>query len=393
VDQNYGEEVMSDWQPQIVRIEKVEPHSDADTLDIATVLGDYPVIVKRGEYKPGDLVGYIPIDSIVPDTEQFYFLCPKSYEKYEDENGQLQQRQLGPKYPVGSVPEKNRIIKAKKIRGVYSMGMLDRVGSWLNDPNDTGPAGGCQMSGIKYPYEVGDSIVEYLGLKKWEEEEEDNLPTIKSRGANQASAPKGWSIPHYDIESVRKYLSCVEGEQDVILTEKLHGSNAGFCHDGEQLVVKSRNFYKKRDQDDMWWEAALRYDLETKLAKYHLLVFFAECIGNIKKFRYNAELVDGKLLTKLYFFDIWDTKTMRYLDYDRFVEVCADVGVETTPLLYRGPWLDTKAMYAYAERQTTLGGKHIAEGWVLSLGKERFEPRLNSRLKLKYVSEAYNLQK
>jgi RNA ligase-like protein len=173
----------------------------------------------------------------------------------------------------------------------------------------------------------------------------------------------------------------------------VHNSNAGFCHDGEQLVVKSRNFYKKRDQEDMWWEAALRYDLETKLAKYPLLVFFAECIGNIKKFRYNAELVDGKLLTKLYFFDIWDTKTMRYRDYDRFVEVCADVGVETTPILYRGPWLDTKEMYGYAERQTILGGKHIAEGWVLSLGKERFEPRLNSRLKLKYVSEAYNLQK
>lgn len=235
--------------------------------------------------------------------------------------------------------------------------------------------------------------MEVLGLTKLVEEEEDNLPTIKARGANQTSPPKGWTIPHYDINSIRKYLSCVEGEQDVILTEKLHGANASFCFDGDQLWCKSRNFYKKRDEDDMWWDAAIRYDLETKLAKYPMLVFFAECIGNVKGFRYNAEIISGKLLTKLYFFDIWDTKTMRFLDYDRFVEVCADVGVETTPALYRGPWLDSPTMYGYAERMTTLSGKHIAEGWVLSLGKERYEPRLDSRLKLKYVSEAYNLQK
>ena len=117
-------QTMSDWFPQIVLIEKVINHPNADVLDIATVLGDYPVIVKRDEYKVGDLAGYIPIDSIVPDTEQFYFLCPKAYEKFEDENGQIQNRPLGPKFAVGEVPEKYRIIKAKKIRNVYSQGML-----------------------------------------------------------------------------------------------------------------------------------------------------------------------------------------------------------------------------------------------------------------------------
>src|SRR5271157_2761841 len=126
---------MSDWQPQVVRIEKVEHHKDADALDIVTVLGDYPVITKRGEYKIGDVAGYIPIDSIVPDTEQFHFLCPKLYEKYEGDYGEVLQRMVGPKFPVGSVPEKYRIIKAKKIRGTYSQGMLVPVpipSEWLH---------------------------------------------------------------------------------------------------------------------------------------------------------------------------------------------------------------------------------------------------------------------
>jgi RNA ligase (TIGR02306 family) len=371
---------LSDWAPQIVRVEKVEKHPDADALDVCTVLGDYPVITKRGEYKVGDLAGYIPIDTIVPDDYYFYFLCPKAYEKYEDEQGQVQHRQLGPKFPIGSVPEKYRIIKAKKLRGTFSMGLLvPRHEIFYADPY--------------LKVEPGLSIVDFLELKKWEEENEENVPSVKTKGKNAEQAPVGWSIPHYDIKSVRKYLSCVENEQDVILTEKLDGSNAGFCYDGQRLVVKSRNFYKKRDEEDMWWDAAFRYDLETKLAKYPMLVFFAECVGQVKGFRYDAEIKNGKLLTKLYFFDIWDTKTMRFLDYDKFACICADVGLETTPLIYRGVWLGKESMYAMAEKQTALGGKHIAEGWVLSLGHERYEPRLDSRCKLKYISEQYNLSK
>lgn len=363
---------MGDWSPQIVKIEKVEKHPDADVLDIVTVLGDYPVIVKRNEYYVGDIASYIPIDSIVPDTNQFYFLCPKAYEKYE-EDGEIKQRQIGNKYSVGSVPEKFRIIKAKKIRGIYSQGMLMPIPSLA--------------------FYEGDSIVEAIGLKKWEEEEEDNLPSVKSRGANAAPPPKGYSIPYYDLESVRKYLSCVENEQDVILTEKLNGSNSAFVFDGEKLVIKSRNYYKKFDPEDMWVDLAIRYNLEEKLSKYPMIVLFGECVNQVKNFRYSTNIIDGKLITNFYCFDAYDVKRMRYLDYDDFKAIVNDLGLESSPILYRGPWLGKEEMYKYAEGMSTLNSKVIREGWVLSLGKERFEPKLNGRLKLKLISEAYNLSK
>ncbi len=241
---------MSDWQPQIVRIEKVEKHPDADVLDIATVLGDYPVIIKRDEYRVDDVACYIPIDSIVPDTHQFHFLSPKNVEKYE-ENGEIKTRPLGPKYEVGSVPEKYRIIKAKKIRGRYSQGMLVPcpVDIRLQLPDGSG-------------WKIGDSVTELLQLKKWEEQEEDNIPNAKkSRGANAEKAPQGWAIPYYDVDGLRKYVDCLKPDEEIVLTEKVHGSNAAFCHDGTRLWVKSRNFYKKMDPDDPWWDIAIRYDL------------------------------------------------------------------------------------------------------------------------------------
>lgn len=365
---------MSDWNPQIVRIEKVEKHPDADALDIVTVLGDYPVITKRNEYAVNDWAGYIPIDSIVPDIQDYYFLCPKAYEKYIDENGLEQQRKLGPKYPVGSVPEKHRIIKAKRIRGTYSQGML--VASPL-------------------PGQVpGTSIVEALGLTKWEEPEEENVVHLKkNRGANQGPTPKGWAIPYYDIDGIRKYLACLGENEEIVLTEKIHGSNGGFSSDGDKLWVKSRNYYKKQDEDDMWWDIAFRYDLENKLKPYPGLVFFGEVYGQIKGFRYDAYDSTGKIITKIRFFDIFDTKTRKYFNYDDRVKLLSELGLDTVPELYRGPWLGKDAMYPFAEGKTTLGGKHIREGWVLNTLIERYEPRLDSRMQVKLVGEGYNLQK
>ncbi len=373
---------MSDWLPQIVTIEKVEKHPDAEALSICTVLGDYPVITKLNEYKVGDTAGYIPIDSIVPDTQFFYFLCPKAYEKYE-ENGEIKQRQVGPKYQLGSVPEKYRIIKAKKIRGIYSQGMLVNIINWIYAPIE------------KVPFLApGTPIIDLIGLKKWEEEEEDNIPNAKkSRGGNAEKAPQGWSIPHYDIDGLRKYVSCLQPDEEIVLTEKIHGSNAAFCHDGEKLWVKSRNFYKKMDEDDPWWDIAIRYDLANKLSRFPMKVFFGELYGNVKGFRYDCEIINGAMHSKIKFFDIWDVKEMKYLDYDSFVSMVKEVGLEPAPELYRGLWKGKEEMYPYAEGSTTLGGKHIREGFVLRTIKERFEPRLNSRMQVKLVGEGYNLQK
>lgn len=385
---------MSDWQPQIVRIEKVEKHPDADALDIATVLGDFPVIIKSGEYQVGELAGYIPIDTIVPDTDLFYFLCPKITEKYEEVEGDeivTKTRQLGPKFPVGSVPEKNRIIKAKKIRGTYSQGMLVSIKN-IDVSSDLDEEGVT----IYRDHEPGDSIELSLGLKKWEEEEEEeeeNLPGLKKSRSDAEKAPKGWSIPHYDIDGVRKYLACLGENEEVVLTEKLHGANAGFCHDGDRLWVKSRNFYKKMDEEDMWWDIALRYDLENKLSKFPNKVFFGEVYGQVKKFRYDTVIEEKRLMTRVRFFDVWDTKVLRYLNYVDRVATIVEAGLDPVPELYRGVWLGKEAMYPLAEGLTTLGGKHIREGWVLNTLVERYEPRLNSRMQVKLVGEGYNLQK
>lgn len=361
---------MSGWINEIATIEKTEKLEGTNNLSIYTVLG-YPVVDKTGAYKVGDLCTYIGIDTILPDISEYHFISPKSFEQYE-EDGKIKSRVVGYKYAIGSVPESKRIVKSKRFFGQYSQGIL------LSPLNN---------------FNIGDSVVEVLGLKKWEEEEEDNIPNANKGGANMAAPPKVWSIPYYDIDGLRKYVSCLQQNEEIALTEKVHGSNFSACYDGEKLWVKSRNYYKKMDEDDPWWDIALRYKLEEKLSKYPFHVFFGEMYGHVKNFRYDCEIVNGKMESKIRFFDIWDVKKMRYLDYDPFVAMVKEVGLDLMPELYRGVWKSKEEMYPYSEGLTLLGGKHVKEGFVLRTVKERYEPRLDSRMIVKLVGEGYNLKK
>ena len=82
----------------IERILEVLKHPNADALDIVKVLG-YQCIVKKDQYKVGDLVVFIQPDTVLPDAEWSAFYKSKS----------------------------NRV-KAIKLRGSWSMGIVESLG-------------------------------------------------------------------------------------------------------------------------------------------------------------------------------------------------------------------------------------------------------------------------
>ena len=56
---------MSSLLVPVTVIEAITPHSNADVLELAHVLGWQPV-VKKGEYHVGDRVVYFPPDTMLP---------------------------------------------------------------------------------------------------------------------------------------------------------------------------------------------------------------------------------------------------------------------------------------------------------------------------------------
>lgn len=60
---------------KILSLEKIE---GADKIEKATVLG-WEVVVKKGDFKVGDLVVYCEVDSILPDRKEFEFLRERNF--------------------------------------------------------------------------------------------------------------------------------------------------------------------------------------------------------------------------------------------------------------------------------------------------------------------------
>lgn len=352
---------MSEFHVNVVKLGPMVPHPNADTLNITKVF-DYPVITKKGGFKEGDLVVYIPVDSIVPNTEEWYFLCPLSEDRL-------------PKYKIGEVPEKYRVIEAKKLRGIFSQGMLAPL----------------PMQSIDILKE-GDDVRAIMCITKYEP------PIPSSMNGECEAAPKGWVFPVYtDIEGIKRYPNVLIPGEDVIITEKIHGCNSRFCHDGERLWVGSHTQIKKRDEKNLWWQVAATNNLEEKLAKAPMYVFFGETYGQVQDLKYGV-----KSGSRFRVFDVYDVAAMKYVDYSDAFLLANKIGLEWVPTLAVGPW-DPEKFNLLSEGRTTVTETinnvsaiqpvdHIREGFVVRPIKERWSDEIG-RVILKRVGEGYLLRK
>ena len=372
---------MTEHHVEVVRLSKIEKHPNADTLSIAKVAGDYPVLFKTGEFKQGDLAVYVPVDSIVPDSEEWAWLAPAG----------------------ASLRDKDRRIKAKRLRGIFSMGLLTKA------PTGATP---------------GQDVAQALGITRYDPEADIEHAPPRPRNRR----PKGfwrtirwalWSIwayffvkdltrplkpPRlkylpgvYDIEPFRKYgQHWFEPGELVVVTEKIHGQNASFVHDGKQLHVKSRTRWRRNDPTEAqntWAQIAKKYDLAGRLAAMPGLILFGETYGNNSDMPYGVDRqTQGDNFVA---FDAFDSNTGRWLDYGRFLEVCKMLEVPTVPELMRLTWGSTSSypfLLPLAEGKTLLGGEHIREGFVV---KPMFERQINGgqRVILKMAGESYLTRK
>lgn len=317
---------MSEFKVEVIEIGEVEKHPDADALDIVHVHGGYPCITRLGQFKTGDKAVYIPVDAVVPtDDPRFAFLAGKSR------------------------------IKAKKIRGVFSMGLLiDADQAW----------------------EVGQDVCELLGITKYE----PPLPIIA--GGDDESDP-GFLPVYTDIEGMRRWPDVLQDGEDVIIMEKLHGCNARYCWRDGRLWCGSHHKIKKPG-GTVWWRIAEQYGLAEKLEKIPDMVLYGEIFGRVQDLHYGSP-VGGLQFAA---FDAYEDGG--YWRYDAFKEHMEMLGIPTAPELYRGAW--SKDLMSLAEGESTWpGAKNIREGVVVRSTMNRFEPKVG-RVILKLIGQGYLLR-
>jgi RNA ligase (TIGR02306 family) len=318
---------------EVCRIEQVLPHGNADALELAHIKG-WQCVVPKERYVAGDLVTYIPIDAVIPQEHSDRWGITKYLS-----NGR---------------------VRCARLRGEPSFGVIV-------DRDDKAWAEGMD-------------VCDWYGITKY-------VPPVKF-GAGDAAPAHPLFIQYTDVENLRNFPGVLTEGEEVVVTEKIHGTNCRLGIIEGELMAGSMAVRRQRPETleaSLYWGpmahegvAAL---LRTLGEAHRQVVLFGEVFGSkVQSLHYGQVgtlgfcafdlLVDGK-----------------YLDADRFEAMCADFGVPMVPALYHGPY-HLATVKALSEGETTLGAGHIREGVVVRPVKERVDPKIG-RVCLKYIGDPY----
>ena len=178
-----------------------------------------------------------------------------------------------------------------------------------------------------------------------------------------------------------------------MVSEKIHGTNARIGWVEGTLLAGSHGLQRKRPEPEeiatntYWFPATLepvRSLLDDLRQQGHsVAILYGEIYGSrVQSLHYGRR--DG-----LGFAAFDALAGEHYLGYDDFAALCERHGVETVPILDRGPF-SLERIAELSRGQTTLPDQHIREGVVVRPVKERFDPQVG-RVILKYLSDDYLL--
>jgi len=204
------------------RIDAINPIQNADSIEVATV-GGWRVVVKKSEFKVGDLAVYLEVDSWVP-----YDLAPfLSKGEPREFNGVKGER-----------------LRTVKLRGQISQGLLlpmsVAVEKFTDGPEDEGQ----ELSEV---FREGADVTDILGIQKWE------APVKQGQSGNTKGSFPSF-IPKTDQERCQNLVDFIFSKDICHLrfeiTEKFEGSSfTAYYQDGE-VGVCSRNLELKTETEE-----------------------------------------------------------------------------------------------------------------------------------------------
>ncbi len=324
---------MSIFKVEVVKINQIIPHPNADRLDIASFEGmGYQVITAKGNFQIGDLAFYFPIDSVIPD-------------KYLDE------------FKIRNYYSKK--LRAAKLRGIFSEGLLIP----LTEENK---------------YKVGDDCTEYFGVTKYE------YPIPRAMKGKMES-----QIGHYKFPSPENIKRCkdvmIEGEE-VIVTEKIHGTNFTVLADAEGVVkIGSHNYFWQNSEDNQNLVYIRAYHENPSLQKLPSNTqVFGEIYG-VQDIKYG--LTNGKIGLAIFAVRCGP----EFLNYNDFIEFCEDFSLPRVPVLYQGAY-SWEAVSQFNNADSVINPSCMMEGVIIQPIQERTNPEVG-RVVLKLISDRYLLRK
>ncbi|MBA4388271.1 MAG: RNA ligase (ATP) [Verrucomicrobia bacterium] len=322
----------------IQRVVEVNPIQGADKIEVAKILG-WLVVIKKGEYKPGDLCVYAEIDSIMPERAEFEFLKDRHYR-----------------------------IKTVKLRGQISQGIAFKLS--------------VLPPGTKI--EEGMDVTDMLGVTKY-------LPRIPAQlmGVTKGDFPS--FIPKTDEQRIQSVPGVLERHKGRVfyVTEKVDGSSMTVYRREGVFGVCSRNLDLLETAENALWKMARQLGLEEKLAALGFdAAIQAELFGmGVQGNRYAREKAEIAV------FNIFNIAEHCYLDYAEFTDACKKWNLPTVPVIDDAFVLNHNVdeLIKAAEGSSKLNPAIPREGIVIRSLQETRDPEVG-RLSFKVINNQFLLK-
>ena len=325
----------------------IQPIPDADSIEVATVMG-WHVVVRKGEFCVGDKIVYLEIDSVLQPNDKYSFM--------ESSNWRL---------------------KTKKLRGQISQGLILPYGI-LSEFLDT-PFDGTTFN-------EGDDVTEIMGITKYEP------PVPASLGGSIKGSFPGF-LHKTDTERIQSNIKILRYFSGATFRghEKLDGSSCTVYIRDEDFGVCSRNLDVRESEGNSFWQVVRKYDLEAKMRSNNLnyVALQGELIGpGVQKNKYKLNELD------LYLFDVYDIVSGKYLSSDDGKAIAGLLGLKWCPYIMDVTLTEdttVEELLALAEGKSVLNPQQEREGLVWRPLSELDHPRMG-RVAFKTISNKFLLK-
>jgi hypothetical protein len=348
------------------KITDIQSIVNADKIELATVLG-WQVVVKKDEFKVGDLVIYIETDSIVPEREEFEFLRERKFR-----------------------------VRAIKLRGIISQGLIMPITILPSKIEIEKLFEGCDVSNL-------------LGITKYDPEGDKERKLLQERENFEKNKikkyllrfpwyrrlifkPKKSRFPNFIAKTDETRLQKIPGilekykNEEFFVTEKLDGQSGTFCVikkenkladffkfilgkklKGHEFIVCSRNLQLGKKDDSNYWKIAEKFEIEKKL------------VGLMKKYGTKFVVLQGEIIGEGIQGNKYGTKGLDFYVFNLIINgenvieengirgMLEEMGIKVVPLIEevilknKG---EVKDFIEFAKGKSVLNGKVLREGIV-----------------------------
>jgi len=365
---------------EICMVDEIEKHPNADRLSIATIKG-WKCIVGLDEYKVGDAVVFCPPDSIIPSN-------------------------LIEKYKLEYLRKDGRV-KTVKLRKCISQGLVFSLAVLTDGEPCRLKLGGIVRNRddkvIHEGFGWGTDVAKLLNITKYEPPE----PTFQIQGRKKSRKHRNILFDVYtDIENIKNYPDVFKEGEQVVITEKIHGTNfrAGtlpknsrnifekiwnlftgkyeFVYGSHKVQITGHLGRKCFYGDDVYGKIAEKYKLKDIIPKDYII--YGEIYGHkIQDLTYGLKDIDVK------FFDV--KYKGKYLGWNDFLEFCRIRQLPVVPIIEYGPF----NKWIVKEKTTgtsVIDLQSIKEGCVIKPVVEDNHPMIGRKV-LKSINAEYLLKK